>query len=77
MSTEQLRNLVIDQISQIDDEQLLNTVYDLLKLKDNEQTGKIWASLSQEEKDEVLLSYEESEDENNLIEVSALFKKDK
>jgi hypothetical protein len=77
MSTEQLRNLVIDQISQIEDEQLLNTVYDLLKLKDNEQTGKIWASLSQEQKDEVLLSYEESEDENNLVEVSALFKKDK
>jgi hypothetical protein len=45
-----------------------------LEQKDHEQTGKIWAGLSQEQKDEVLLSYEESEDENNLIEVAALFK---
>lgn len=77
MSTLELKTNIHNIVDSIQNEQLLRTVYDFLKLKDNEQTGKIWDSLSDDEKSEVLLSYEESEDENNLLDISALFKKDK
>ncbi|RKR83292.1 hypothetical protein BDD43_3496 [Mucilaginibacter gracilis] len=38
------------------------------------QTGKLWDELTDDQKDEVLLSFEESADENNLIEADKIFK---
>lgn len=41
----------------------------------DKQSGYLWNTLSQDEKNEVLLAYEESENDNNLIEASEIFKK--
>jgi len=54
-------------VDKIDNEELLRTIYDFLKLRENSQEGRIWKTLTEEQKREVFLSYEESEDENNLI----------
>lgn len=52
----------------IQSEQLLQTLYDFLKIREKNKPGLIWDSLTEEQKQEVLLSYEESEDDNNLVE---------
>ena len=54
-------------VDKIDNEELLRTIYDFLKLRENSQEGRIWKSLTEEQKKEVFLSYEESENETNLI----------
>jgi len=54
-------------IDTIDDEQLLNSYYQLIQQLNVGQSGQVWNTLSTEQKNEVLLSYEESFDEKNLI----------
>ena len=54
-------------VDKIDNEQLLQTIYDFLKLSENSQEGQIWKSLTEEQKKEVYLSYQESEDDRNLV----------
>ena len=54
-------------VDKIDNEQLLQTIYDFLKLGENSQEGQIWKSLTEEQKKEVYLSYQESEDDGNLV----------
>jgi TRAP-type C4-dicarboxylate transport system substrate-binding protein len=46
---------------------LLNEYYNELKRVLNISQGKIWDSLSEEQKKELLISFEESEDDNNLL----------
>ena len=54
-------------IEKIEDEAVLKGYYKLIQRLNNNQTGELWDSLSAEEKDELLLSYEESFDPKNLI----------
>ena len=54
-------------VDKIDNEQLLQTIYDFLKLSENSQEGQIWKSLTEEQKKEVYLSYQESEDDKSLV----------
>jgi hypothetical protein len=54
-------------IDTIEDENLLNEYYQLIANLNSSQTGKLWNSLSDEEKDELLISIEESADPKNLI----------
>ena len=54
-------------VDKIDNEQLLQTIYDFLKLSENSQEGQIWKSLTEEQKKEAYLSYQESEDDKNLV----------
>lgn len=49
-------------LDKIDNEQLLRAIYDFLS-----KEGQIWKSLTEEQKKEVYLSYEESKGDNNLI----------
>lgn len=58
----------------IENEQLLKTLYDFLKVRDTNKSG-YWVSLTEEQKQEVLLAYEESEDETNLVARENVFKK--
>jgi hypothetical protein len=53
-------------LDKIDNEQLLRTIYEFLKEQENSKEGKIWDTLSEDQKKEVFLSYEESEDDKNL-----------
>jgi hypothetical protein len=54
-------------VDRIDNEELLRTIYDFLKLRENSEEGRIWKTLTEEQKKEVFLSYGESEDDNNLV----------
>lgn len=67
MTTIDLKSSLHKIVDKIDNEELLRTIYDFLKLRENSQEGRIWKTLTEEQKREVFLSYEESEDENNLI----------
>ena len=53
-------------IDTIDDEQLLNGYFQLIQQLTNQQNGQIWNNLTENQKNEVLLSYDESFDDNNL-----------
>ena len=54
-------------IDKIEDEETLNGYFKLIQKLNNNQTGELWNSLKPEEKDELLLSYDESFDSKNLI----------
>jgi hypothetical protein len=54
-------------IDTIDDEQLLNSYYQLIQQLNVGQSGQVWNTLTDQQKNEVLSSYEESFNENNLI----------
>lgn len=77
MGTVELKTNIHKIVDRIQNEQLLRTLYDFLKARENNQTGQLWNSLTEEQKKEVLLAYEESEDENNLIDGESVFKKKK
>ena len=67
MGAIQLKSDLQKIIERIDNEQLLQTIYDFLKQREDSKEGHIWKSLTEEQKKEVYLSYEESEDYENLI----------
>ena len=54
-------------IDTIEDEQVLVGYYQLVKQLSDNQNGQIWNTLTEEQQQEVLLSYDESFDEKNLI----------
>ena len=54
-------------IDKIEDEAVLKGYFKLIQRLNNNQTGELWDDLSAEEKDELLLSYEDSFDPKNLI----------
>lgn len=53
-------------LEKIDNEQLLRTIYEFLKERENSKEGQIWNTLTEDQKKEVYLSYEESENVKNL-----------
>jgi len=54
-------------IDTIEDEQLLKDYYQLIQNMNNNSDGALWSALSEEQKEELLLSYDESFDEKNLL----------
>ncbi len=53
-------------IDKIENEEILKGYFELIKRLNNNQTGELWESLNAEERDELLLSYDESFDPKNL-----------
>ena len=74
MNTLELKSSIHKTVEAIQNEELLQTVYDFLKSKEMSKSGELWNSLTEEQKNEVRMAYEESEDENNLMDVDELFK---
>lgn len=72
MNTGQLRSNINRLVKTTKSEQLLLAVQELLNSGESNE-GKLWASLTDEQRQEVLLSYEESEDEKNLINSEKVF----
>ena len=66
MGTIELKSNLHKIVDKINNEELLRTIYDFLKVRENSEEGQIWRTLSEEQKNEVYLSYEESEDDSNL-----------
>ncbi len=75
MSTIEMKSDLYKILDKIENEQLLRTVYDFLKQSENVEEGQIWKTLSEEQKKEVYLSYEESQDDKNLIDWENVKKK--
>lgn len=75
MGAAQLKSDLQKIIERIDNEQLLQTVYDFLKQREDSKEGEFWKSLTDEQKKEIYLSYEESENDENLIAWESLKKK--
>ncbi len=73
--TVELKSSLHKILDKIDNEQLLRTVYDFLKQKENSSEGQIWKTLTEDQKKEVYLSYEKSKDDNNLIDWEDVKKK--
>lgn len=66
MGTIELKSDLRKILDRIEDEQLLRTIYDFLKQSENAEVGQIWKTLTDEQRNEVYASYEESKDDNNL-----------
>ncbi|CAN5307681.1 hypothetical protein BH09BAC3_BH09BAC3_10660 [soil metagenome] len=75
MGTIELKSNLHKILDKIDNEQLLRTIYDFLKQSEDGEEGQIWKNLTEEQKKEVYLSYEESQDDKNLIAWDAVKKK--
>jgi hypothetical protein len=54
-------------IDSIEDEQLLKSYYQLIKKINHDQNGQLWNNLTEDEKKELLMAYEESFENNNLL----------
>lgn len=74
MTTIELKSNIHRIIDNIQSEQLLQTLYDFLKTRETGSPGKLWESLTDSQKQEVLLAYAESDDDNNLVSREEVFK---
>ncbi len=72
MGTVQLRSNINRLVKSTKSEQLLLAVQELLSGGAGHE-GKLWASLTDEQQREVLLAFEESEDETRLIDSEKVF----
>jgi hypothetical protein len=54
-------------IDAIEDEQLLKSYYQLIQTMNNNSDGTLWNALNEKEKKELLIAYDESFDEKNLL----------
>jgi hypothetical protein len=59
-------------IDKIDNNELLEAVYQLLDSRNRNTEGELISSLSAEQKKELYESFEESQDESNLIDLNEL-----
>lgn len=75
MKATKLKSDIHKIVDRIESEQLLESIYGFLKTKEESASGDIWNSLSEEQKKEVLLSFEESEDEENLVDLNDVIKR--
>lgn len=74
MKTIELRTNIHKIVDSIESEQLLKTIYDFLKIRETGAKSS-WESLSEDQKKEILLAFDESEDEKNLVDLKSIFKK--
>lgn len=74
MNTQELKAYLHHQIDESNDESLLLKLFGLLKKQDEKSAGKLWNSLTEAQKNEVLLSYSESENEEELLDIEEIFK---
>ena len=75
MNSADLKSSIHKIVDCTENERLLQAIYDFLGNSEANRLGQLWESLTAKEKEEVLLSFEESEDDSNLIDRDELFKK--
>ena len=73
MSTVELKSNIHAIVDTIQNQQFLSMVYEFLK--SNSKTTGVWDSLTAEQKQEVMLAFEKSEDESKLVEADKVLKK--
>jgi hypothetical protein len=67
MGTTELRSNLHKMVDSIEDVRLLRAIYAFLNAREHAENGKMWSSLTEEQKSEVLGAYDESDDDSNLI----------
>jgi len=67
MTTIELKNNFHHLIDSIENENLLQEFYELMLRKSASKAGSLWAMLSKDEIEELLLANEETENPENLI----------
>ena len=67
MTALELRTKVHELIDKIEDKAMLSALVSFLISAQKANPGDLWQSLSVEEKKEVLLSFDESEQDENLV----------
>jgi len=77
METIDLRSNIHKIVDGIRSEQSLQKLYDFLKVWDTNKHDQLWDSLTEKQKQEVLLAYSESENEDDLIARENVFKQNK
>ena len=75
MGTLELKSNLHQIVDRIEDDRLLRAIFSFLKERENSADSRIWDSLSDDQKKEVLLAYDESEDDANLIENKDVWEK--
>lgn len=73
MSALELKSDLHKILEKIDNEELLRTIYDFLKQPD--ESKSFWSSLTEAQRQEVYMSFQESENDDNLINWDDLKKK--
>ncbi|MBS1680822.1 MAG: hypothetical protein JST48_03845 [Bacteroidetes bacterium] len=71
-----MRTSIHKIVDSIESEQLLKTIYDFLKVREKSSSRRVWDFLTEEQKNEVISAFDESEDENNLVDPKTVFQKD-
>lgn len=74
MKAIELKSNIHKIVDGIQSAQLLQALYDFLKSREINKSSRLWDSLTEEQKQEVILGYEESEDEDNLLDRDEVFK---
>ncbi len=74
MSTVELKSKVIKLVEDIQNEELLETLFEFLSNRKKATAGAMWDDLTADQKQEVLDSFEESEHEDELVEKDKLFR---
>lgn len=72
MKTREAFHKLIDQIG---DEAVLQSYYQLISVLNEKNEGELWNTLSGDEKAELLVSYGESFDEENLVDHNVVMEK--
>lgn len=54
-------------IDRIEDQELVKVYFELIQMLNLNESGKLWNGLTEVEKNELVISLEESNDPNNLI----------
>ncbi len=75
MGTIELKSNLHRIVDRIEDERLLRAIFSFLKERENSKESGMWDSLTDEQKKEVFLAYDESENESNLVEDKDVWKK--
>jgi len=75
MNTIELKKNFHLLIDSIDNENLLINFYDIIKKSSSAKDGQLWERLANQDKKELLLALEESEDSDNLISPEEMKKK--
>lgn len=73
MAASELKQNIHALVGQIQDDQMLKSLYDFLKHNQSQKEGQLWQSLSEKQKQLVLKSFEESKNEGNLIPMEQVF----
>lgn len=74
MGNSELRLNLHKLVDRIEDDRLLRAIYSFLSERATSEAGKIWNSLTEEQKKEVLQAYDESDNNSDLIDDDDVWK---